>query len=197
MIALFQAELRRYDPDVLVCHDSSRIIDTLIQRISKLGDKQDRPRLGRLVHLHELNKSNQQQRINSTIAGRLLVDTFIHAKDMIKSVDYELESMAQHIRPERVFKGMTEDETLNNLNQGLTVHVIKKAKEEAETTFALMNHLEILQITRQLSNICGNSWKRSLEIQRAERNEYLIMHECLSRGLIIPDKFRKDKNSEE
>jgi hypothetical protein len=60
---------------------------------------------------------------------------------MIKSVDYELESMAQHIRPERIFKGMTEDETLNNLNQGLTVHVIKKAREEAETTFALMNHL--------------------------------------------------------
>lgn len=75
--------------------------------------------------------------------------------------------------------------------------VIKKAREEAEVTFALMNHLEILQITRQLSNICGNSWKRSLEIQRAERNEYLIMHECHSRGLIIPDKFRKDKNAEE
>ena len=109
MIALFQAELRRYDPDVLVCHDSSKILDTLIQRISRLGDKQDRPRLGRLVHLHELNKSNQQQRINSTIAGRLLVDTFTHARDMIKSVDYELESMAQHIRPERAFKGMTDD----------------------------------------------------------------------------------------
>lgn len=57
-----------------------------------------------------------------------------------------------------------------------------------------MNHLEILQMTRQLSNICGNTWKRSLENQRAERNEYLIMHECLRRGLIIPDKFRKSKD---
>lgn len=87
MIAAFQADLRRFDPDVLVCHDSSRILDALIQRMAKL-DKQSRPQLGRLVHLHELNRSNQQQRINSTIAGRLLVDTFIHAKDMIKSVDY-------------------------------------------------------------------------------------------------------------
>jgi DNA polymerase alpha subunit A len=197
MIAQFQADLRKYDPDVLVCHDSSRILDTLIQRMAKLSDKQDRPRLGRLVHLHELNKSNQQQRINSTIAGRLLVDTFIHAKDMIKSVDYELESMAQHIRPERAFQGMSDEETLHNLNSSKTQTVILKAREEAEVTFALMNHLEILQITRQLSNICGNSWKRSLEIQRAERNEYLIMHECISRGLIIPDKFRRDKNSEE
>lgn len=90
MIAQFQADLRRYDPDVLVCHDSSRILDALIQRMARLGEKQDRPRLGRLVHLFELNKSNQNQRINSAIAGRLLVDTFLHAKDMIKSVDYEL-----------------------------------------------------------------------------------------------------------
>ena len=60
-----------------------------------------------------------------------------------------------------------------------------------------MNHLEILQMTRQLSNICGIIWKRSLENQRAERNEYLIMHECFKRDLIIPDKFRKDKNAEE
>ena len=103
----------------------------------------------------------------------------------------------QHVRPERAFKGMTDDETLQELNQNHTMSVIKKAREEAEVTFALMNHLEILQITRQLSNICGNSWKRSLEIQRAERNEYLIMHECYSRGLMIPDKFRKDKNNEE
>ena len=52
-------------------------------------------------------------------------------------------------------------------------------------------------MTRQLSNICGIIWKRSLENQRAERNEYLIMHECFKRDLIIPDKFRKDKNAEE
>jgi DNA polymerase elongation subunit (family B) len=90
MIALFQAEVRKYDPDVLVCHDSSRVLDSLIQRMIKLGDKFDRPHLGRLIYPHEVSKVNQNQRINSTIAGRLLVDTFLHSKDMIKSVDYEL-----------------------------------------------------------------------------------------------------------
>ncbi len=33
-----------------------------------------------------------------------------------------------------------------------------------------MNHLEVLQLSRNLSVICGNLWKRSLENQRAERN---------------------------
>lgn len=48
---------------------------------------------------------------------------------MIKSVDYELESMAEHIKPEKVFKGMSEEETLENLNENKTMFVIKKARE--------------------------------------------------------------------
>ena len=109
MFAQFQAEIRRLDPDVIVCHDSAKIIDTLIQRMARIGDKHERPRLGRLVLAHEISKSNQNQRIGSTLAGRLLCDTFMHSRDMIKSVDYELEEMAKHIKPERVFKGHGEE----------------------------------------------------------------------------------------
>lgn len=72
--------------------------------------------------------------------------------------------------------------------------VLKKIRDEADVAFALMNHLEVLQLTRNLSNICGNLWRRSLENQRAERNEFLIMHECIRQDLIIPDKFRNFKN---
>ncbi len=88
MFALFQAELRRLDPDLIVCHDSAKILDTLIQRMARIGDKVEKPRLGRLVFAHELSKSNQNQRIGSTVAGRLVCDTYLHSKDMIKSVDY-------------------------------------------------------------------------------------------------------------
>ena len=90
MIALFLNDLNRYDPDVLVCHDQSKIFDVLIQRMAQIGDKNDKPRLGRLVHYQNVNNSNQYQRITSSLAGRLLVDTFTHSKDMIKSIDYEL-----------------------------------------------------------------------------------------------------------
>lgn len=99
MLAKFQADLKKYDPDVLVCHDSSKILDTLIQRIIRIGDRNEKPKLGRFVFSHEVSKINQMQRINSSIAGRLLVDTFLHSKDMIKSVDYELEAMSKHIKP--------------------------------------------------------------------------------------------------
>jgi len=88
MFGLLQAEIMRHDPDVLVCHDGAKILDTLIQRMARIGDKYNKPALGRLKVAHELSKVNQNQRINSTVAGRLVCDTFVHAKDMIKSVDY-------------------------------------------------------------------------------------------------------------
>ena len=101
MLARFEADIKKYDPDFLICHDSSKILDTLICRLGKLGDKNTKTKFGRLNLFRDLSKSNQTQRINGFIAGRLLVDTFLHSKDMIKSIDYELESMAKHIRPER------------------------------------------------------------------------------------------------
>ena len=75
------------------------------------------------------------------MAGRLVCDTFTHSKDMIRSIDYELESMATHIRPQRVFRGMDEAVTIEHLNDNKAFAVVKKCREEAEITFALMNHL--------------------------------------------------------
>lgn len=82
--------MRKLDPDVVTCHDSAKILDCLVQRMSKIGDKHDKPILGRLKYSHQYSHSNQTQRINSTLAGRLVCDTFVHSKDMMRSVDYEL-----------------------------------------------------------------------------------------------------------
>jgi DNA polymerase elongation subunit (family B) len=90
MIAQFLSDVYFYDPDVLICHDSARIIDVLIQRLMQINDKNDKPRIGRLIHFPSLSITNQNSRISNAIAGRLLVDTFVHSKDMIKSIDYEL-----------------------------------------------------------------------------------------------------------
>ena len=49
--------------------------------------------------------------------------------------------MAGHIKPQKMFKGMTEEETLGYLNDNKAFAVVKKCREEAEVTFALMNHL--------------------------------------------------------
>jgi hypothetical protein len=70
--------------------------------------------------------------------------------------------MAKHIKPEKNFSGLTDEEVKTFLDTGKTLFVLKKIRDEADITFALMNHLEVLQLTRNLSNICGNLWRRSL-----------------------------------
>lgn len=39
MFGKFIADLCKLDPDVIVCHDASKILDSLIQRMAQSGDK--------------------------------------------------------------------------------------------------------------------------------------------------------------
>lgn len=51
-----------------------------------------------------------------------------------------------------------------------------------------MLHLSIIPLTKQLTNIAGNLWYRSLQNARAERNEMLLLHEFKKKKFILPDK---------
>jgi len=52
----------------------------------------------------------------------------------------------------------------------------------------LMLHLSVIPLTKQLTNIAGNLWFRSLQNARAERNEMLLLHEFKKKKFILPDK---------
>lgn len=98
MLSRFQADICKFDPDFIVCHDSSTLLDFLICKLAKL-DKNAKIKFSRLRLAREPSKINQTQRINSFLAGRLLVDTFLHSKEMVKSIEYNLENIAQYARP--------------------------------------------------------------------------------------------------
>ena len=78
MLSRFEADIKFLDPDFIVCHDSSKILDTLICRILRLGN--NKTKFGRINFFKDSSRTNQTQRINTFIAGRLLVDTYSHAK---------------------------------------------------------------------------------------------------------------------
>ena len=62
---------------------------------------------------------------------------------------------------------------------------------EADTFFiaAIALKLMMLPLTRQLTNIAGNSWARTLTGTRAERNEFILLHEFTKNDYICPDKL--------
>jgi DNA polymerase elongation subunit (family B) len=95
LLSRFVAEVNALDPDFLVCHDACNALDALISRLEKLKNNQV-GKLGRLVKAKQLPR-NMNQKIHAVISGRLLIDTFVHAKDMMRSVDYSLANMSKVI----------------------------------------------------------------------------------------------------
>ena len=62
---------------------------------------------------------------------------------------------------------------------------------EADTYFiiALALRVQMLPLTKVLTNLAGNSWARTLSGTRAERNEYILLHEFHRNKYICPDKI--------
>jgi DNA polymerase alpha subunit A len=52
----------------------------------------------------------------------------------------------------------------------------------------LMFKFQVLPLTKQLTNLAGNLWSRTMMGARAERNEYLLLHEFHQLKYICPDK---------
>ena len=62
---------------------------------------------------------------------------------------------------------------------------------EADTFFiaAIALKVQMLPLTKVLTNLAGNSWARTLTGTRAERNEYILLHEFHRNKYICPDKI--------
>ena len=62
---------------------------------------------------------------------------------------------------------------------------------EADTFFitAIALRVQMLPLTKVLTNLAGNSWARTLSGTRAERNEYILLHEFNRNKYICPDKI--------
>ncbi|CAA2966660.1 DNA polymerase alpha catalytic subunit [Olea europaea subsp. europaea] len=192
-------ELHKLDSDVLVGHNISGFdLDVLLHRVqacrvpssmwSKVG------RLKRSV-MPKLNKgssmfgSGASQGILSCIAGRLLCDTYICSRDLLKEVSYSLTQLAKtqlnkdrkEITPHGIPQMFQNSESL--------LELIEYGETDAWLSMELMFHLSILPLTRQLTSISGNLWGKTLQGARAQRVEYLLLHAFHSKKFIVPDKF--------
>ena len=81
----------------------------------------------------------------------------------------------------------------------LVVELCKSTLVDATLALRLMFKMNVVPLTKQLTELCGNRWNRSLMSARAERIEYLLMHEFALQKpkYVYPDrvhvKFNKKK----
>lgn len=65
---------------------------------------------------------------------------------------------------------------------------VRHCELDAHYQMAIAAKVQILPLTRQLTNLAGNSWNKTLNGGRAERNEYILLHEFHRLKYICPDK---------
>ncbi|KAI8543597.1 hypothetical protein RHMOL_Rhmol08G0230800 [Rhododendron molle] len=152
--------------------------------------------------------------IMSCIAGRLLCDTFLSSRELLREVSYSLTHLAKtqlkkdrkEIAPHVIRLMFQCSESLMDLVGSCSFllgnydsracfslptlnHKIECSETDAWLSVELMFHLSILPLTRQLTNISGNLWGKTLQGARAQRVEYLLLHAFHARKYIVPDKF--------
>ncbi|KAL6339038.1 hypothetical protein AAG906_024189 [Vitis piasezkii] len=190
-------ELYKLDSDVLVGHNISGFdLDVLLHRAeackvpmwSKIGRLKRRV-MPKLTRGSTIFGSGASPGIMSCIAGRLLCDTYLCSRDLLKEVSYSLTQLAKtqlnkdrkEIAPQDVSRMFQTSESL--------VQLIEYGETDAWLSMELMFHLSVLPLTRLLTNISGNLWGKTLQGARAQRVEYLLLHEFHAKKYIVPDKI--------
>ncbi|GIM16515.1 hypothetical protein Vretimale_19154 [Volvox reticuliferus] len=211
LLTCLLARLQALDADVLVGHNIAAFdLTTILTRMqhhkvplwSRIGrvKKTEFPRLTGGGHTFG---GGGGAGVMSTIAGRLLCDTYLSARELVKSVDFTLGTLAANLLGQTrsdplagaaVAAGVGGDVAGCFTSPSGVLQLLRHGESDAWLALGIMFHLSVLPLTKQLSVLSGQLWSRTLAGQRAQRIEMLLLHEFHSRKFITPDKQTyKDK----
>ncbi|KAF9777286.1 hypothetical protein BJ322DRAFT_1115131 [Thelephora terrestris] len=111
---------------------------------------------------------------------------------MISSTTWSLTEMCKtHLSSER--QEIDTDETAGYFDGSVSspdrlLNFVKHCELDAHYQMAIASRVQILPLTKQLTNLAGNAWNKTLNGGRAERNEYILLHEFHRLKYICPDK---------
>ncbi|KAG2011412.1 DNA polymerase alpha catalytic subunit [Coprinopsis cinerea AmutBmut pab1-1] len=192
LLSLLLAAINKSDPDIIIGHEFLGVsLDVLLHRMKDL--KVDHwSRLGRFRRSKWPNIGKQGTNVRF-LNGRLTCDLASDAaKSMISSTTWSLTEMCStHLGLER--QDIDPDDTANYLDGSLSgpgkmMTFVQHCEMDAHYQMAIATKVQILPLTRQLTNLAGNAWNKTLNGGRAERNEYILLHEFHRLKYICPDK---------
>ncbi|EMD39179.1 hypothetical protein CERSUDRAFT_112852 [Gelatoporia subvermispora B] len=183
----------RADPDVIVGHEFLGVsLDVVLHRLRDLKVNHW-SRVGRFRRSKWPGIGRQGTNLRF-LNGRLLCDLASDsAKGMISSTTWSLSEMCKtHLKSDR--QDIDPDDTASYFDSSVSspdrlLTFVRHCELDAHYQMALAAKVQILPLTRQLTNLAGNSWNKTLNGGRAERNEYILLHEFHRLKYICPDKL--------
>ncbi|KAK7051399.1 DNA-directed DNA polymerase alpha catalytic subunit pol1 [Paramarasmius palmivorus] len=186
------AAIHKADPDIIVGHDFLGVsLDVLLHRMRDLKIKHW-SRIGRFRRPKWPGIGKQGTNLKF-LNGRLMCDlTSDGAKSMIASTTWSLTEMCKtHLKSDR--QDIDPDDTASYFDGSLStpeklMTFVRHCELDAHYHMAIAAKVQIIPLTKQLTNLAGNSWNKTLNGGRAERNEYILLHEFHRLKYICPDK---------
>ena len=203
------ARLRALDADVLLGHNAAAFdLELVLHRALQLGVPQW-SRLGRLRRTKPPRASSggsgggggsggpggggASPQLVTALAGRLLCDTYLSSRELVREVDYTLTTMARSLLgqarselPPAAVRAAFDDP---RGGAAKLLGAARHAEGDAWLALGLAATLNVLPLTRALACLSGSLWSRALLGQRAGRIEMLLLHELRARKMLLPDRW--------
>lgn len=173
LLSLFFTKVQQEDPDIFAAHNLAGFeFDVLLHRA--VANK-----LHTWSLFGRLKKNKPPKSINDRDAspGRVLCDTYKAAKEFLaRETTYSLTHLAmQQLRHARVEIDPVDVPRFFSSAQSI-VGLLQHTFNDAMLVQGLLLKLQVVPLTKQLTNISGNLWSRTARGARAERIEFLLLH---------------------
>jgi DNA polymerase alpha subunit A len=196
LLSMLLAIIQKHDPDAIIGHKLDDVDFNVL--LTRMRDRKTPGwhRIGRLKRdswPKNFGKGGGSFFAERHLAaGRLLCDL---ANDMGKSImtgcqSWSLDEMCSLYLGGNNKRKDNDNEkalALSTTRSGLMT-VVKLCENDTFFIAALAIKQQLLPLTKVLTNLAGNSWARTLSGTRAERNEYILLHEFYRNKYICPDK---------
>mmetsp|Transcript_36596 Transcript_36596/g.40877 ORF Transcript_36596/g.40877 Transcript_36596/m.40877 type:complete len:1641 (-) Transcript_36596:110-5032(-) len=199
LLSYLVTQIGNWDPDVLVGHHAwghgiqvllSRCVEHKVRMWSKFG-RQRRTELPNKSHF----ATGKDWAIAEAISGRLLCDTYLSAQEHLNETTYSLTNLSKtqlkttrhEIEPMDTPQYFHKSETI--------VALARHTLNDAQLVQRLMFKLQILPLTKQITNIAGNLWSQTMKGNRAGRTEYLLLHEFHRLKFLVPEKHKGKRDN--
>ena len=136
----------------------------------------------------------------SATSGRLICDTYLAAREHLRgATTYALAALAQTQLGVRGRRSLEPREVAQLLGSGSqnVCGLLRHAAEDCRLVERLALRLQVLPLSKQLTAISGNLLAHTLKGKRAERIEYLLLHEFHRMKYLAPEKQRYDADDDD
>ncbi|KAM0677746.1 DNA polymerase alpha catalytic subunit [Binucleata daphniae] len=114
------------------------------------------------------------------LKGIMSCDIFASSQALTKGKEYTIEELVDNLQ-------------IKKRSSVFSIQNIDDLYLKTEYVYDIFKALDILELSKQLTEISGNLLSRTFANQRAERTEYLLLHAAYEKNYIFPEKLGQKK----